>query len=240
MAAQTRAFQIKFTDSYGYSGFPFPRKTREVERLMLESQPTFFWITHREGGKLFIHWNEDRPTEDHIFSRGVFRRGFTGEPLPETLEFINGSHIPCLEVSDDGGARVYYPLIYKHAEPYVGRIYEVFKADCYTLVREYLADKKGWPLLPVADLKEAFRRAQIMGRDFLASSFFEYGYEEVTKAQPNDIIIIGHPGVPVHCAVLLESGDILHHYPGRVSCIEPYDGVWLKDTMGIVRYRGNQ
>ena len=236
--AQDRAFQITFVgDSYGYSVFPFPRLVRQIEENQKKTPLEHFWIGYSDGGKPYIHWELTQPSGS-VFARGICRPDFTGEPLPETLEFMKNSHMPCVEIYDDGSARVYYPAIYRFAEPYVGRVYEVFKADCYTIVREYLADKKDWPTLPPADLQEAYRRAQIMGRDFLASSFFEYGYEQVTKAQPYDIIVIGTQGAPVHCAVMLESGDILHHYPGRLSCIEPYEGMWLLNTMTILRYRG--
>lgn len=232
------AWHIKFAEGYGQSGFPFLHLLLEVDRQKKASNPEHFWIAASQRGKATLHWSATPPADGGVFGRGVCRPDFTGKPLPETLAYVKANGVPCLEYSDDGSARVYYPQTYMMFEPYVGRLYEIFKSDCYSLVREYLEKSKKCPALPLGELKEAYRRSQEMGRDFLAEAFKEYGYEQVAKPMPGDVVVMGAPGTPTHVGILIEDNQLLHHYPGRLSCIEPYDGHWIEETTMIMRYRG--
>lgn len=233
------ARHIKFVSGYGHSPFPFQHLVMDADKIRIASPvvPDHFWIAANERGKPSIHWKEDRPAGE-IFAKAVFRPDFTGQPLDESLAYIKETELPILELSFDGSSRVYYPSSYRFFEPFVGRLYEIFTSDCYSLVREYLVKALGHPPLPMGEVQEAYRRSHEMGRDFLGPSFREYGYEEVAKAQPGDIIVMGSKGSPTHVAVLLENNDIIHHHPGRLSCVEPYADYWLNGTTMILRYRG--
>lgn len=239
---QDRALQITFVGGeYGWGNFPFTNVLAEVsQRIGAKSFDEFQVMSNRGRPRLRIDGDLPVPG-DELGMYGVIRHGdlFDGKPLPSTIQKLNETQMPVLEITwPDSVSRVYYPARYRHAEPYVGRVYEVFKSDCYSLVREYLI-AHGYTtaeVLPLGVVQEAMKHAELFGRDFFLDSFLKVGFQTVMNAQPGDVIVIGAHGQPLHAAALLADGRILHHSPGRFSVAEVYDGYWKQSTLAIFRY----
>ena len=236
------ALHIKFEGDYGWGGFPYLSVLTSIKlRPQTGAQfDTFQVVSYHGRPRLHVEgdkWVEGERREMHGVNRNA---RFTGVPLPSTVQLANETQLPVLEVSwPEGLARVYYPARYKHVEPYEGRVYEVFKSDCYSLVREYLMDHGHvYPdTLPVGAAEEAAKHATLFGRDFFMNSFLKVGFQPVVgEPQQGDVVICGAPNDALHAAVLLEGNRLLHHAPNRFSTIEPYDGYWKHGTRAIYRF----
>lgn len=231
----SRAKQITFTDTYGVSAFPYGRALIDMARAWRESGSLpVFWIENVKGAARPV-FSAQQPAGEP-FSRVIVREDLTGEPLPATVEYLDRVGIPVLELTMPGGeARVYYPKSFARFEPLTGRVYSVFQADCYSLVREYLADVFKVQL-PDGAAEQANEYARRFGRSFVVSGMMELGFEQVAVARKGDVVVIGQQGEPEHVGILVEDGTLLHHPANRLSCIEPYDGYWERSTLHILRH----
>lgn len=241
---QTRALQITFVDGggagkYGYSGFPYPDAQRDFAAGLTDRVATAktFQI-YSNFGRVRVGRNGAYvPQEnDELKFEGVVRDdNYTGEPSAETLEKIR--HIdatPVLEIhSKTGDLRVYYPYQYLFKEPLTGRIYDVFKSDCWSLCREYLLDKYGIKL-PAGTMEISTELADRLGRNFFLEACKENGFREVIIPQVGDVIVTGIE--MFHTGIYLEGDRVLHMFPGRLSAIEAYDGYLKSSTVAIMRH----
>lgn len=240
--AQDRALQINFVgNEYGWGNLPFVHVAAELgQRLKGAPETTAFQVMSNRGHPR-VRFEGDTPVPgDELALYGAVREGaFTGQPLPSTLELMQRTQMPVLEICMPGTeTRIFYPARYRHVEPLAGRVYEVFKADCYSLIREYLMSHGYVPegVLPIGAAEEAMQHANLFGRDFFLESFQRVGFQAVTNPQPGDVFIIGSTSQALHAAVLLPDGRILHHSPGRFSTVEPYEGYWKQQTLVTFRY----
>jgi hypothetical protein len=238
--AQERALQITFVgDKYGYSGFPYPDvHTALVEGIQDRVAPMRTFQVYSNFGRPRVGRNNAyTPTAyDELKFEGVVRDDpFDGTPSEDTLARINRlDALPVIEFhSDSGDLRCYYPARYAYAEPLTGRIYDVFKSDCWSLCREWLLDKRG-VRLPAGTMQFANELTEKMGRNFFIEIAKEQGFREVLIPKEGDVVVVG-VGV-FHTCIYLEGGRVLHMFPGRFSAIEPFDG-WLKaNAQAILRY----
>lgn len=238
--AQERALQITFVgDKYGYSEFPYVDAKASLADGIRDRVATMrtFQIYSNYGRLRVGRNNAYTPVaNDELKFEGVVRDdAFTGVPLEETLtklQDLNG--IPVIEIhSGSGELRCYYPYRYAYAEPLTGRIYDVFKSDCWSLCREWLFDRKGI-LLPAGTMQYATELTEKMGRNFFIEIAKENGLRDVLIPQDGDIVVLGMD--VFHTCIYLEGDRVLHMFPGRLSAIEPYDG-WLKsNTQTIMRH----
>lgn len=238
--AQERALQITFVDGkYGYSGFPYPDAQRafaEGLRDRVATAKTF--QIYSNFGRIRVGRNGAyKPlSEEELKFEGVVRDDdYDGTPSEETLKKIASiDGTPVIEIhSKTGDIRVYYPYHYLVAEPLTGRIYDVFKSDCWSLCREYLLDNYGIRL-PAGTMEISKELADRLGRNFFLEACKENGFKEVILPQPGDIIVTGVD--MFHTAVYLEGGRMLHMFPGRLSAIEQYDGYLESSTVAIMRH----
>lgn len=238
--AQERALQITFVaDEYGYSGFPYPDVLSAlVEGIQDRVAPMRTFQVYSNYGRLRVGRNNKYTpvANDELKYEGVVRDdAFTGEPLPETLAKLKRlDALPVIEVhTGSGELRCYYPARYAHAEPLTGRIYDVFKSDCWSLCREWLLDRKGIRL-PAGTMQYATELTEKMGRNFFIEIAKENNLRDVLIPQEGDIVVLGLD--VFHTCIYLEGDRVLHMFPGRLSAIEPYDG-WLKsNTQTIMRH----
>jgi cell wall-associated NlpC family hydrolase len=231
-----RAKQITFNEQYGAGRFPFGHVLVDIAR-QITGEHTEFWIGSERGGKPVAHlFDLQHPEHEPVFRVRVRREAYSPEPAAETLAYLEEKNRPVLEFFWPGGvARAYYPLSYQRAEPYTGRVYEVFKADCVTLAGEYLRDAYGLPI-PDATTDRAEELAERFGRSFMEPMLVDLGFVHVALPQPGDVIICASPGNPEHVMVMVENGNVLHHPANRLSCIEAYDGVWARRTNMVFRH----
>ncbi|MCA0944483.1 C40 family peptidase [Salipiger pacificus] len=229
-----RAQQITFGVSYGISSFPHPEALVALADLADFTDDRDFWVMNDAGKPRLV---TGAPDGAPIFARGVIREDASdGNPLEETVDEANGTGRPVMEYHrPDGTTRVVYPISFKTAEPYEGRIYRQFKSDCYSLMRDYLADTRGI-VLPTGTIEEADALAKRLGRSYLETAFDEYGFEPVAKARTGDIALIVPQGDIPHIAILIDDcANILHHPARRLSCVTPYSGYWLRNTVALYR-----
>lgn len=238
--AQERALQITFVgDKYGYSDFPYEEvHTALVEGILDRVAPMRTFKVYSNFGRIRCGRN-NRYTpvaNDELKFNGIVRDDeFTGEPLPETAEALNKlDSLPIIEFhSDSGELRCYYPARYAYAEPLTGRIYDVFKSDCWSLCREWLIDNRGIRL-PAGTMQYATELTEKMGRNFFIEIAKEQGFREVLIPKEGDVVVLGLD--IFHTCIYLEGNRVLHMFPGRLSAIEAYDG-WLEaNTQAILRY----
>lgn len=237
---QERALQITFVgDKYGYSDFPYEEvHTALVEGIRDRVAPMRTFQVYSNFGRIRCGRNNKYTpvANDELKFNGIVRDDeFTGEPLPETAEALNKlDSLPIIEFhSDSGELRCYYPARYAYAEPLTGRIYDVFKSDCWSLCREWLIDNRGIRL-PAGTMQYATELTEKMGRNFFIEIAKEQGFREVLIPKEGDVVVLGLD--IFHTCIYLEGNRVLHMFPGRLSAIEAYDG-WLEaNTQAILRY----
>lgn len=238
--AQERALQITFVgDKYGYSGFPYPDAQRDFAAGLGDSvAPAKTFQIYSNFGRIRVGRNNayiPQAYDELKFEAVVMDGKYTGEPSEETLAKI--SHIsatPVIEIhAETGDIRVYYPYRYLFKEPLTGRIYDVFKSDCWSLCREYILDNYGIRL-PAGTLQISMDLTERLGRNFFLEACKENGFKEVIVPMPGDVIVTGD--AQFHTGIYLEGDRVLHMFPGRLSAIEAYDG-WIKaSTVAIMRH----
>lgn len=238
---QERALQITFVDGkYGYSSFPYYEALAHLSQLMaINPTERLFRVYANIGRVRMVMGNGSLVFGDDLAMHGVIRaEKFTGQPLDETLATLNTGLKPVMEVNaGTGECRVYYPARFQYAEPLLHRIYEVFKADCWSLCREYLVDRYGATGLPVGNMEKATELSKLFGRSFFIGHHLEAGFEPVTTVMPGDMVVMGESGGVLHTGIYTENGELLHHMPGRLSTSEKYDGALVKFTQIILRHR---
>lgn len=238
--AQERALQITFVDDkYGYSDFPYGEVRQAIAAGLQDSvAPMRTFQIYSNFGRVRVARNSAYvPMEnDELKFIGVVRNDeFNGKPSEETLEALQRlDALPIIEVHPDSGElRCYYPPRYAFAEPLTGRIYDVFKSDCWSLCREWLMDRKGI-VLPAGTMQYATELAEKLGRNFFIQIAKQNGFRDVLIPKEGDIVVVGMD--TFHTCIYLEGNRVLHMFPGRLSSIEPYDG-WLKSgTQTILRH----
>lgn len=234
---QTRARQITFNDQYGVSTFPYGAALLEMGRAITDEH-TEFWIGNDRGRPAPHLFDQQNPEHTPAFRVKVRREKYTEQPLEETLAYVNEKNRPKMELFWPGGlVRVYYPLTYQAREPYTGRVYDIYKANCGTLAAEYLNDAFGAGI-QIDDFVEVTTRAMDHGTLYLDPFLASIGF--LPTAQPGavgDLLLIGGRYSIGHCAVIVENGKILHHMADRLSCIEPYKNLWIGATVAAYRHK---
>lgn len=238
--AQERALQITFVgDKYGYSGFPYPDVHQAlVEGIRDRVAPMRTFQIYSNFGRIRVGRNHAYTpvANDELKFVGIVRDdAYDGTPSENTLTALQRlDALPIIEFhTSSGDLRCYYPPRYAYAEPLTGRIYDVFKSDCWSLCREWLLDKKGIRL-PAGTMQYATELTEKMGRNFFIEIAKENGFRDVLLPREGDIVVLGLD--VFHTCVYLEGNRLLHMFPGRLSAIEAYDG-WLEaNTQTILRH----
>lgn len=238
--AQERALQITFVgDKYGYSGFPYPDVHQAlVEGIRDRVAPMRTFQIYSNFGRIRVGRNYayQPVANDELKFVGVVRDdAYDGTPSENTLAALQRlDALPIVEFhTSSGDLRCYYPSRYAFAEPLTGRIYDVFKSDCWSLCREWLLDKKGIRL-PAGTMQYATKLTEKMGRNFFIEIAKENGLRDVLLPREGDIVVLGLD--VFHTCIYLEGDRVLHMFPGRLSAIEPYDGWLLANTQAILRH----
>lgn len=238
--AQERALQITFVgDKYGYSGFPYPDVHQAlVEGIRDRVAPMRTFQIYSNFGRIRVGRNHAYTpvANDELKFVGIVRDdAYDGTPSESTLTALQRlDALPIIEFhTSSGDLRCYYPPRYAYAEPLTGRIYDVFKSDCWSLCREWLLDKKGIRL-PAGTMQYATELTEKMGRNFFIEIAKENGFRDVLLPREGDIVVLGLD--VFHTCVYLEGNRLLHMFPGRLSAIEEYDGWLLANTQTILRH----
>lgn len=123
---------------------------------------------------------------------------------------------------------------------YIGRIFNIGKADCYTLVRDYYKNELEIEILD-------FRRDENWQEDninifndiFAKEKFIkalQYPIEDISKIDVNDILCLAPNKKDItHFAIYQGCNKILHHPRNQLSLIEEYSLPWILRTKFIIR-----
>jgi cell wall-associated NlpC family hydrolase len=162
------------------------------------------------------------------------------EPSPADKTTAEKHGVPMLILSWPVEAWALYAPCGWRAE-LLGRPFVHGVLDCYTLVRDYYAEKLNIALPDFTREDEWWYK----GGNLYLDNFDEAGFVRVhDELQPHDVLLIiqGHPPplVPNHAAVYLGDGMIMHHVQERLSCVQPYThnyGYYAKMTYARIRHR---
>ena len=125
-------------------------------------------------------------------------------------------------------------------EQLIGRNFDWYSANCYTLVRDFYRDNFAIELTDYACPTDWWRHGMSLYNDF----YFDEGFRAIDcnprDYLPGDVIMMAEQSkVANHLGVLLDDGYILHHLPGGLSKTDPYlaGGFWRSKTLGVVRHK---
>jgi cell wall-associated NlpC family hydrolase len=111
--------------------------------------------------------------------------------------------------------------------------------DCYTLCQRFYGDNYGIVLPDIVRPDEWWAH----GMNLYQDHFFENGFRSMDDMPLRElrvgdgfIMAIGS-AVPCHAAIYVGEGNILHHFYGRFSNVEPYKGIWRNSTTATLRHR---
>ena len=121
--------------------------------------------------------------------------------------------------------------------PLIGRPFCAGTLDCYELVKDYFAEKRGITL-PDYVRPEGWEQS---GNSILVENFEAFGFRliELADLQPGDCLLMQSGAAVVnHCAVYIGDNMILHHVRNHLSGRDIYGGYWRKATTHVLRYVG--
>jgi proteasome lid subunit RPN8/RPN11 len=157
--------------------------------------------------------------------------------LPSEADKVGCEHsgVPWLIVNWPNGAVFEFSPSGYHA-PLVGRHFHHGVLDCYSLIRDYYAQKLA---LFLPDFE---RQAQwwLKGENLYLDNFSLAGFVEMDleSLQPHDVLLM-QVGSPVinHAAIYIGNGVILQHCAGRLSSRDVYGGGWRRATRKLIRHQ---
>lgn len=132
-------------------------------------------------------------------------------------------------------SKSYLPDRYLEKVGYENRLYIYGVNDCYTLLRDYFRDKYN-AYLP-SNIDRSFGW-WFMGQSLYVDNYSEFGFRETKDfIRKDDVLLFKfESGTPSHTAIYMGDGMMLHHMLGRFSCIEPYDGTYKMNLVGVFRH----
>jgi cell wall-associated NlpC family hydrolase len=132
-------------------------------------------------------------------------------------------------------SKSFLPDRYFEKVAYENRIYIYGMLDCYTLIRDYFRNKHNiW--IP-ANIDRSFNWWN-NGKNLYVDLYHKYGFKQITSAIKRDDVLLFKFGnsMPSHSAIYIGNGMMLHHMLGRLSCVEPFDGIYKSSLIGVLRY----
>lgn len=203
------------------NGVPAYRPCRNVEHAALEFKihPADYIRCKAEGIIGIAH--------SHLFE--------SAEPSMADLKGCGDSGVPWLIVAVKNGVyKVVQPAAYN--APLVGRPYAPPMFDCYTLFKDWYATR-GIQLVDFERDEDFWQH----GNDMLSPANFEKaGFSVVPKTELREgdglVFKAKDQDLCAHLAVYLGNEVMLHHRRGRLSCREPYRGIWVDSTHYVIRH----
>lgn len=136
------------------------------------------------------------------------------------------------------------PFLPDWAVDYVGLPFEAggrgrAGSDCYGLLALVLREQFG-KVVPAYDgigFEDGCDRAALAA--FMEAHRMDWIEVPPGQEQPGDGILMRMMGHPIHVAIVVAKGWMLHIEDGIDACLERYDGSkWQKRIMGFYRYAG--
>lgn len=110
--------------------------------------------------------------------------------------------------------------------------------DCYSLIRDFYHQNFGIDLPNYARPNGWWKE----GMDLYMERYHKNGFRVLdchpSEYQIGDVFLMSILSpVTNHGGVLVEKGQILHHFTNRLSTIEPYKGIWRNCTTAVMRHK---
>lgn len=168
----------------------------------------------------------------------IIRTNATDMSVPDDIRTeMNENNLVYTAIGADNpnNSKSFLPDRYLERINYEDRVYIYGVTDCFTLIRDYFRNNYGIYLPSNIDRSFGW---WFMGRDLYTDNFASYGFQETRDYIKKDDVLIFRfdTGAPSHAAIYMGDGMMLHHMLGRFSCIEPYDGSYKMNLVGVLRY----
>jgi len=131
-----------------------------------------------------------------------------------------------------GEHAVMTPSSWDDMAPLEGRPYVFGVYDCYTIVKDWMRKERGIVMDEMVETPDRVANLWMMDNVFFNKQESDR-WRLVAKPQVGDVILfsvdrngeLGSRNVN-HCGVFVGGGQFLHHFPNRLSCIEPLSERW--------------
>lgn len=182
-----------------------------------------------------VAWLEVKPGEEVV---GIYHSHPNGPPKPSPADLTSceATGLPWYIVSPGTGD--YYSFEPSGYEaPLLGRPYVHGVHDCYSIVRDWYKREMG---IELDDIERENWWWEKQGVNLYVDNFEPQGFVQMIGQSPargDAFLIQVGSSKPNHAAVYLGDGTIIHHVAGRLSCIEPWDGVYSQFCTHHLRHK---
>ncbi len=120
----------------------------------------------------------------------------------------------------------------------IGLEFKHGEQDCYSIVRDFYKQNFGLEFPNYARPTDWWNH----DLDLYMQRYFKNGFRPIdvhpSEYQPGDLFLMSIMSqVTNHAAILVEKGQILHHFTSRRSAVEPYKGIWRNCTTAVLRHK---
>lgn len=120
----------------------------------------------------------------------------------------------------------------------LGKSFELGTQDCYTVVRDFYQQMFQIDLPNYARPKQFWKEGMNLYMDRFHRHNFRVLDVHPSEYQYGDLVIMSvQSRVGNHAGVLVENGQLLHHFTGRLSEVTPYRGIWRNSTIAVLRHQ---
>ncbi|MES0134516.1 NlpC/P60 family protein [Mesorhizobium sp. M0016] len=120
----------------------------------------------------------------------------------------------------------------------LGLPFDYANVNCYTMLRRFYADNFGIHFPNYACPTEFWKH----GLDLYITRAQRLGFKSLdchpSEYQFGDVFIMSiASSIGNHCGILVENGQMLHHFYNQLSDITPYKGVYRNTTVAVFRHK---
>lgn len=117
----------------------------------------------------------------------------------------------------------------------LGLEYITGKQDCYSVLRQFCRERYNLRLPNYARPERFWEDPELD----LYSMYQQHGFETVIDRpmELGDVLLMPlRTSFPSHAAMLVNPTQILHHIPGRLSCLDPVRPRWASMATRVIRH----
>jgi len=147
------------------------------------------------------------------------------------------SKLPWVIVSVPDGTMTVTQPEHCTTTPLLGRQFHHGVMDCYSLIQDYYDEVLGIELPDMVREDDWWAK----GQNLYLDNIIQAGFRMLSPGEPHKVgdvaLFTLRTAMPTHGAVFVAHDVILHHLTNRLSCRQPFVGVWTQLLYGIYRHR---